>query len=98
VEFGVLCEGGACDGQPWRLADAHPFNVVWGDTCGGGDCHETMWSTTVVWGTDDEGDTVVWGTSDEDDTVVWGTSDEDDTVVWGTSCTDPSCDAPVWPH
>jgi hypothetical protein len=41
---------------------------------------------------------VVWGTSDEGDTVVWGTSDEGDTVVWGTSCTDPACDAPVWPH
>jgi len=99
VEFGFLCSSGSCDGsQQWRLGDAHPFNVVWGDTCGGGDCRDTAWSTTVVWGTSDEGDTVVWGTSDEEDTVVWGTSDEGDTVVWGTSCSDPSCIAPVWPH
>ena len=99
VEFGVLCTKGVCDGsQPWRLGDARTFNVVWGDTCGGADCQDEVWSTTVVWGTSDEGDTVVWGTSDEGDTVVWGTSDEGDTVVWGTSCTDPACDAPTWPH
>ena len=100
VEFGVLCPGsGACGGShPWVPDDAHFFNVVWGDTCAGDDCQGTVWSTTVVWGTSDEGDTVVWGTSDEGDTVVWGTSDEGDTVVWGTSCTDPACDAPLWPH
>jgi serine protease AprX len=100
VEFGVLCTDTACSGhQPWRVANAHPFNVVWGDTCAGGDCVGMAWSATVVWGTDDEGDTVVWGTSDEGDTVVWGTSDDEgDTVVWGTSCTDPACNAPVWPH
>jgi hypothetical protein len=71
---------------------------VWGDTCSGNDCYGTAWSTTVVWGTSDEGDTVVWGTSDEGDTVVWGTSDEGDTVVWGTSCSDPACEPGVWPH
>jgi serine protease AprX len=99
VEFGVLCPKDVCDdSKPWRLSDAHSFNVVWGDTCGGVDCQDTVWSTTVVWGTSDEGDTVVWGTSDEGDTVVWGTSDEGDTVVWGTSCADPACDTPVWPH
>jgi serine protease AprX len=99
VEFGFLCAGAACDvGPPWRVSNGHAFNVVWGDTCNGTDCQGTVWSTTVVWGTSDEGDTVVWGTSDEGDTVVWGTSDEGDTVVWGTSCTDPACDAPVWPR
>jgi hypothetical protein len=69
---------------------------VWGNACGGTDCNGTAWSTTVVWGTSDEGDTVVWGTSDEGDTVVWGTSDEGDTVVWGTSCSDPSCTPTIW--
>jgi hypothetical protein len=99
VEFGILCSTGTCDSaQQWRVGNGHAFNVVWGNTCGGADCQDTAWSTTVVWGTSDEGDTVVWGTSDEGDTVVWGTSDEGDTVVWGTSCTDPACDAPVWPH
>ena len=99
IDFGFLCSGSDCDGsRPWRFGDGNPFNVVWGDTCSGDDCYGTAWSTTVVWGTSDEGDTVVWGTSDEGDTVVWGTSDEGDTVVWGTSCSDPACEPAIWPH
>jgi serine protease AprX len=99
IDFGFLCSGSDCDGsRPWRFGDGNPFNVVWGDTCSGDDCYGTAWSTTVVWGTSDEGDTVVWGTSDEGDTVVWGTSDEGDTVVWGTSCSDAACEPGIWPH
>jgi hypothetical protein len=97
VELGYRCPSTGCDvTQPWRVGDGNPFNVVWGNACGGTDCNGTAWSTTVVWGTSDEGDTVVWGTSDEGDTVVWGTSDEGDTVVWGTSCSDPSCTPTIW--
>ena len=97
VELGYRCSSTGCDvTQPWRVGDGSPFNVVWGNACGGTDCNGTAWSTTVVWGTSDEGDTVVWGTSDEGDTVVWGTSDEGDTVVWGTSCSDPSCTPTIW--
>lgn len=99
IDFGFVCSGSDCDGsRPWRFGDGNPFNVVWGNTCSGDDCYGTAWSTTVVWGTSDEGDTVVWGTSDEGDTVVWGTSDEGDTVVWGTSCSDPACEPGIWPH
>jgi serine protease AprX len=100
VEFGLLCSSNTCDdARPWRFGEGTAFNVVWGDTCSGNDCAVTAWSTTVVWGTSDEGDTVVWGTSDEGDTVVWGTSgDEGDTVVWGTSCSDPACEPVVWPQ
>jgi serine protease AprX len=98
VEFGFLCSPDDCDGsRAWRWGNG-AFNVVWGDTCNGDDCYGTAWSTTVVWGTSDEGDTVVWGTSDEGDTVVWGTlEDEGDTVVWGTSCSDPACEPVIWP-
>jgi hypothetical protein len=76
--------------------DVTSENVVWGWTCGGADCSvagHTFWlwslsscnTSSVVWGTSEEGDTVVWGTADDGDTVVWGTSDDGDTVVWGTS-------------
>jgi hypothetical protein len=62
-------------------------NVVWGATCGGGDC-QTPWTARTVFGASEgEADTVVWGTSDQ----------EGDTVVWGTSCTDKSCEPVVWP-
>ncbi len=110
IEFGFLCSPDNCDGTlPWRAGDGNPFNVVWGDTCSRLDCYGTVWTTTVVWGTSDDGDTVVWGTSDDGDTVVWGTSDDGDTVVWGTSddgdtvvwgtsCTDPACEPVLWPH
>jgi serine protease AprX len=99
VEWGVL------DGTttPWGvLTPGTSRNVVWGTTCGGGDCAAT-WTIarggsavttnsedTVVWGSSN--DTVVWG-SNGSDTVVWG-SNGDDTVVWGSSCTD--CEPVIW--
>jgi len=113
VEFGILCSLDSCDGnRPWRFGQGNPFNVVWGAACGGSNCYDTVWSTTVVWGTSEGDGTVVWGTSDEGDgtvvwgtsdgsdgTVVWGTSDgSDGTVVWGTSCGDPACEPVIWPH
>jgi serine protease AprX len=99
IDFGYACSLTGCDGtQPWRFGVAKSFNVVWGDTCGGSNCYGIVWSSTVVWGTSDEGDTVVWGTTDDGDTVVWGTIDDGDTVVWGTSCSDPSCTPVVWPR
>jgi len=74
------------------------LNVVWGDTCGGLDCENTVWATSdddiVVWGNSD-GDIVVWGNSD-DDIVVWGNSD-DDIVVWGNSGEDPDSGPVIWP-
>ena len=106
VEWGVLCATSACDtiSDPWTWTGS-PRNVVWGNTCGGGDCDQ-VWSLssvsgasegdTVVWGTSDEGDTVVWGTIEGGETVVWGTADEGDTVVWGTSCTSALCTPTLW--
>ena len=74
-------------------------NVVWGDTCNGVDCVDTVWATSnddiVVWG-NSSGDIVVWGNSD-DDIVVWGNSD-DDIVVWGNSGEDPSSGPVIWPE
>jgi hypothetical protein len=85
-------------GQQVNLGLASSRNVVWGSTCGGGDCEGT-WTVegashddSVVWGTENA-DSVVWGTSN-DDSVVWGTSG--DSVVWGTSCTDPACEPVMW--
>ena len=106
IEWGVKCTDATCASTtPWRLGATFAVNVVWGTTCGGGDC-QMAWTggvygladegDTVVWGTADEGDTVVWGTADEGDTVVWGTADEGDTVVWGTSCSDPDCEPVIW--
>jgi serine protease AprX len=94
VEWGVACSAAGCIAAEgaWGWGVSLYQNVVWGLTCGGGDCG-TRWATGVF-GATDEGDTVVWGTTGED-TVVWGTADED-TVVWGTSCSDPSCEPVIW--
>jgi len=74
-------------------------NIVWGDTCGGADCTNTVWATSdddiVVWGNSGD-DIVVWGNSD-DDIVVWGNSD-DDIVVWGNSGEDPDSGPVIWPE
>ena len=74
------------------------INIVWGDTCDGVNCDDTVWATSdddiVVWGNSD-GDIVVWGNSG-DDIVVWGNSDED-IVVWGNSGEDPDCAPLIWP-
>ena len=74
-------------------------NVVWGDTCDGLDCEDTVWATSdddiVVWG-NSGGDIVVWGNSDAD-IVVWGNSDAD-IVVWGNSGEDPSSAPVLWPE
>jgi serine protease AprX len=73
-------------------------NIVWGDTCGGVNCENTLWATSdddiVVWGNSD-GDIVVWGNSG-DDIVVWGNSG-DDIVVWGNSGEDPDSGPVIWP-
>jgi serine protease AprX len=106
VEWGVLCATSSCDtiSGPWAWTGS-PRNVVWGNTCGGGECDQA-WNLnsvsgasegeTVVWGTLDTGDTVVWGTIEGGETVVWGTSDLGDTVVWGTSCTSALCTPTIW--
>ena len=91
-ESAAGCGDGQCATVAWRPdTTVGAENVVWGTSCGGGDCDGQDWSAgdqTVVWGTDTEGDTVVWGTNTEGDTVVWGTSDNG-TVVWGSSGGDP---------
>ena len=107
VEWGVLCTTSTCETTtgPWAWTSS-ARNVVWGNTCAGGDCDQ-VWNLntvsgandgdTVVWGTTDDGDTVVWGTIDGDgETVVWGTSDDGETVVWGTSCTSELCSPTIW--
>ena len=95
---GAVTWGVRDDGDAWTFSLDAP-NIVWGDTCGGGDC-PGPWTVAAnghaVTGASD-GDTVVWGTNDGD-TVVWGTSTDADTVVWGTSCGDPSCEPVIWPH
>ena len=75
------------DGGTWQMELGLFTNVVWGTTCGGGDCIGLWDARTVTAVSEGEADTVVWGTSDQ----------EGDTVVWGTSCTDPSCAPVVWP-
>jgi len=106
VEWGVLCATSSCDtiSGPWTWTGS-PRNIVWGNTCGGGECDQ-VWTLnsvsgandgdTVVWGTSDDGDTVVWGTIEGGETVVWGTLDAGDTVVWGTSCTSALCTPTIW--
>ncbi len=105
VEWGILCATSSCDTASgvWTWTGT-PRNVVWGNTCGGGECDQT-WTLnsvsgatdgdTVVWGTADDGDTVVWGTIEGGETVVWGT-ETGDTVVWGTSCTSALCTPTIW--
>jgi serine protease AprX len=80
--WGITDEGGT-----WQMELGLFTNVVWGTTCGGGDCIGLWDARTVTAVSEGEADTVVWGTSDQ----------EGDTVVWGTSCTDPSCAPVVWP-
>ena len=74
-------------------------NVVWGDTCAGEDCNETLWATSdddiIVWGNSESG-IVVWGNSD-DDIIVWGNSD-DDIIVWGNSGEDAASSPVIWPE
>jgi serine protease AprX len=85
VTWGVLCEIADCSASTAWNTLSPSRNVVWGERCGGDDCHGDVWSAqdnTVVWSPSD-GETVVWGTS-EGETVVWGTSDGE-TVVWGTT-------------
>ena len=67
-------------------------NIVWGTDCGGADCTEIVWGTSVpglddniVWGTAELADNIVWGTSGDVDEIVWGTSTEDDGTSWGSS-------------
>ncbi len=108
VSWGVLCASADCTdvtAERWGTTcvladcsiaiwgDVSSENVVWGWTCGGGDCNiggaPVFWSPAILtagstWSTSADEDTVVWGTADEGDTVVWGTTDEGDTVVWGT--------------
>ena len=106
IEWGVICATNTCDAISGAWAwTGLARNVVWGNSCGGGDCDQT-WNLntvsgasdgdTVVWGTSDDGDTVVWGTIEDGETVVWGTSEAGDTVVWGTSCTSELCTPTIW--
>ena len=82
--WGTSCADPNCQIVEWGSSGSE--NVVWGSTCGGGDCANA--TTPGVWSTSDD-DAVVWGTTG-DDAIVWGTTDED-AVVWGTSCTETSC-------
>jgi len=85
VEFGVICSTAVCaingTWEPWRastVGSGASQNVVWGQTCGGADCHS-------AWSTSDEGDGLVWGTDDQNDGLVWGTSCTDPScqpVIW----------------
>ena len=104
VTWGMVCaesewEVGGCGWSDWGAGFEQSVNVVWGDTCDGVDCEDTLWATThddiVVWGNSD-GDIVVWGNSDND-IVVWGNSDYD-IVVWGNSGEDPSSAPVIWPE
>jgi serine protease AprX len=95
IEWGEICASGDCTEpgavwQPWTLA-AGSHNVVWGLTCGGGNC-----GVEWLWALSNFDESVVWGTN-EAESVVWGTSD-DESVVWGTGCDDTACEPVVWPH
>ena len=96
VEWGAAT---AADNEPIVWGSVQSVNVVWGNTCGGADCEETVWATSdddiVVWGNSGD-DIVVWGNSD-DDIVVWGNSG-DDIVVWGNSGEDPDSGPVIWPE
>jgi serine protease AprX len=69
----------------WGSGFTKTQNVVWGQRCGGADCH-SAWSPSGSGGA---------AAADDGDTVVWGTTDGD-TVVWGTSCDDWHCLPIVW--
>ena len=58
-------------------------NIVWGTSCGGGECDNIVWGTSQM-----DADNIVWGTfAAEGDNIVWGTaSGELDNIVWGTAC------------
>jgi serine protease AprX len=84
----------------WSTWDSEPaVNVVWGETCNGEDCEDTLWATSdddiIVWGNSENG-IVVWGNSD-DDIIVWGNSD-DDIIVWGNSGEDAASAPVIWPE
>jgi serine protease AprX len=100
-------------GTDWGVAlSDEGDNIVWGTSCGGGDCDNIVWGTSdggdnivwgtsddgdnIVWGTSDAGDNIVWGTADEGDNIVWGTADDGDNIVWGTDCGGADCDNVVW--
>jgi serine protease AprX len=104
VTWGLLCSGTECGvgGSGWSSWDTsfnQTVNVVWGDTCSGADCEDTVWATddddAVVWG-DSDGEIVVWGSCDGD-IVVWGSSDGGDIVVWGSSGEDATSAPVIWP-
>ena len=79
--WGVSCADSSCSSADWSGSDTEC--VVWGSQCGGSDCPcggtsggppGSVWGTTVVWGTSDDGFTVVWGTSCSDpscEPVIW---------------------------
>lgn len=101
IEWGVICQPAVCDTSEawttWGSATGSAENVVWGVSCGGGDCAadwtvETVGSTVI---SESNADTIVWGTSSDADTIVWGTAAADDTIVWGTSCSD-ACQPVIW--
>jgi serine protease AprX len=96
VQWGAATDA---DNQAIVWGYTQTVNVVWGDTCYGADCTDTLWATSnddiVVWGNSGD-DIVVWGNSD-DDIVVWGNSDGD-IVVWGNSGEDPSSGPVLWPE
>jgi hypothetical protein len=80
----ATCADLLCNRVIW--GDGPSSNVVWGMTCGGGDC-STSWTMASATG-------VITGSS-QGTTLVWGTA-SDDTLVWGTSCTDASCEPVIW--
>jgi hypothetical protein len=93
-DLSVTGETGDVVESAWSVAD-ESANVVWGSTCGGGDCNAS-WSPQAVSGTSEEF-TVVWGMDSGFHTVVWGMdSGGDDTVVWGMSCVDTLCEPVIW--
>ena len=81
--WGATCANLSCSDVTWGTGGSQ--NVVWGTTCGGGDCR-TPWTIGGV-------GHLLLG-SGNGSTVVWGT--EAETVVWGTTCQDASCEPVIW--
>jgi hypothetical protein len=93
IVWGTVGEGDNIVWGTFAAAD----NIVWGTDCGGANCFDVVWGTSII----GFADNIVWGTAEFADNIVWGTSGEVGNVVWATSSADdggaPAFDDPNAP-
>src|SRR5688572_21154275 len=68
--------------------DSFLANIVWGNDCGGADCANVVWGSSVdnmVWGNAEGLDNIVWGDTSLFENIVWGNTTGDQDISWGSS-------------